>query len=201
MIQQVNLFTKELRPRKERLQAGAALGLVVLAFLVLVAAFAIVRYQNNHLEDRVALLEQQNRGLEQVVTQLSEAVRVREPEPDVQDALERITDTLARRQRLLERVESLVLDGGASFSPRMAALARQIPEDVWLTGIRLDAQRDRVTIEGRARSGALVPAYLENLGNEPVFTGKTFGAFRLSRPEEGAWIEFHVATERSGEGG
>ncbi|AOY88887.1 fimbrial assembly protein [Marinobacter salinus] len=201
MIQQVNLFTRELRPRKEIFKAGAAMGLVGLAFAGFAAAYGVVQYQNNHLEEHVTRLEQETRSLDQVVTQLSEAVSARQPAPEVQDALKRITDTLTRRQRLLERVESLVLDGGQSFSPRMAALARQIPEDVWLTALRLDAERGQVTIEGRARSGALVPAYLENLGDEPVFTGKTFGAFRLSRPDEGAWIDFHVATERSGEGG
>lgn len=199
MTQQVNLYTRELKPRKETLQAGALVALVAVMVVALGIGSAVIRYQNSELEARVSALESQTQTLEQNVVQLSESVSARQPAPEIQDALDRVTETLARRQKLFERVESLILNDGGRFSPQMAALARQIPKDVWLTGIRLDAQPSLVTIEGRARSGALVPTYLENLGNEPVFTGQTFGAFRLTQPEEGRWIEFHVATERAGE--
>ncbi|WP_324125909.1 PilN domain-containing protein [Marinobacter sp. F4218] len=199
MIQQVNLYVQELRPHKERMQAGMLMGLVGLLILVIGAAGAVVHYQNNRLTTQVNELELQNIGLEQDITRLSAEVSARQPAPEVREALEQVNDALLRRQRLLERVEGLVLHGGGRFSPQMAALARQIPDNVWLTGIRLNGQQSKVTIEGRARSSALVPAYLENLSDEPAFAGKTFGAFRLSRPESGRWIDFHVATERSGE--
>jgi len=199
MTQQVNLYTQELRPRKEILQAGALVALVAVLAVALGIGSAVIRYQNSELEARVSALESQTQTLEQNVVQLSERVSARQPAPEIQDALDRVTETLARRQKLLERVEGLILNDGGRFSPQMAALARQIPKDVWLTGIRLDAQPSLVTIEGRARSGALVPTYLENLGNEPVFTGQTFGAFRLTPPEEGQGNEFHVATERARE--
>lgn len=199
MIQQVNLYVQELRPRKQSLQAGTFLGLVATLVVAMVAAGAVVSYQNSGLAKQVNELEMQNMNLEQDVTRLSEVVSARQPAPEVREALEKVSDTLLRRQRLLEQVESLALNGGGRFSPQMAALARQIPDNVWLTGIRLNGQQSKVTIEGRARSSALVPAYLENLGDEPAFAGRTFGAFRLSRPENGRWIDFHVATERAGE--
>ncbi|HTN34554.1 MAG TPA: PilN domain-containing protein [Marinobacter sp.] len=199
MIQQVNLYTPELRPKKERVQTGAALALVALVVLGLLVINGITQYQIYQLKARTASLNQQNQNLEQAVTQLSEAVQARQPDSAVQDALDRITDTLGRRQRLLNRVEGLVLDSSAGFSSQMAALARQIPDNVWLTGVRLDMQNAQVTIEGRASSGALVPDYLTNLSNEPAFAGRTFGAFRLSRPDKGQWIDFHVATVRSQE--
>ncbi len=198
-MQEVNLYTQELRPRKERLQAGMLVSLVLVLVVGLAVTSAVLRHGNGDLETRVAALESETQALKQSVARLSATVSARQPSPEIESALERVSATLVRRQKLLERVESLVLTGGGHFSPQMAALARQIPDDVWLTGIRLDAQPALVTIEGRARSGALVPAYLENLGNEPVFTGQTFGAFRLTRPDEGRWIEFHVATERAGE--
>jgi MSHA biogenesis protein MshI len=199
MTQQVNLYTPELRPEKKRMQAGMALGLAVLVILILLVANGVFRYQTYQLQVRTASLNQQNQHLEQEVAQLSDAVQARLPDTGVQDALVRITDTIARRQRLLNRVEDLVPDSGAGFSSQMAALARQIPDDVWLTGIHLNAPEAQVAIDGRTRTGALVPDYLTNLSNEPAFAGRTFGAFRLSRPDKGHWIEFHVATERSQE--
>ncbi|PPI83597.1 fimbrial assembly protein [Marinobacter maroccanus] len=200
MIQQVNLYTDELRPRKERLQAGTAVGIVVFGLVLVVCVAGYFAYQNSVMANKASRLDRQNQQLEQAVAELSAAARARQPDSEVEEALARVTQTLARRQRLLERVESLVFSEGRHFSPQLAALARQIPEDVWLTGVTLESGADRVTIEGRSRDGALVPLYLENLGEEAAFTGRTFGVFRLSRSEEGRWIDFHVSSKREGEG-
>ncbi|MEC7378215.1 MAG: PilN domain-containing protein [Pseudomonadota bacterium] len=200
MIQRVNLYTEELRPRKEKLQAGTALAIVGVGLLLIILASGVMRFQNTDLAARVTSLEQRNQQLERAVAQLEETVQARQPDADLESELAEVTETLARRQRLLEKVENLVLSEDRRFSPGMAALARQIPEDVWLTGITLAADADQVVLEGRSRNSALVPQYLERLGQEPAFAGKTFGAFRLSRPEERPWIEFHVASQRTGEG-
>jgi len=200
MIQQVNLYTDELRPRKENLQAGTAVGVLILALVLVACVAGFLTYENSVMANKASRLDQQNQQLEQAVAELSTAVQARQPDAEVEEALNRVTQTLARRQRLLERVESLVLSEGRNFSPQLSALARQIPEGVWLTDVILESGQDRVTIEGRTRDGALVPLYLENLGDEAAFAGQTFGAFRLMRSEEGRWIDFHVSSKREGEG-
>jgi MSHA biogenesis protein MshI len=200
MIQQVNLYTAELRPKTEWLQAGMVLGLVALAALMLAVAFGITQYQTLQLEARNVTLDRQNQLLEQSVAQLAETVQTRQVDAGVRDELVRITDAVGRRQHLLSRIEELIPETGAGFSLQMTALARQIPDNVWLIGLNLNARKDEVTINGRASSSALVPDYLENLSNEPVFAGRTFGAFRLLRPENETWIEFHVATKTAQEG-
>jgi MSHA biogenesis protein MshI len=199
MIQQVNLYTDELRPRKESLQAGTAVGVLFVGVLVLACLAGFLTYENSVMANKASRLDRQNQQLEQAVAELSAEVKARRPDAEVEEALNRVTQTLDRRQRLLNRVESLVLSEGRDFSPQMSALARQIPEDVWLTAVALESGPDTVTIEGRSRDGALVPRYLENLGDEAAFAGKTFGVFRLSRSEEGRWIDFHVASQSDGE--
>ncbi|MBW3228376.1 PilN domain-containing protein [Marinobacter adhaerens] len=199
MIQQVNLYTDELRPHKERLQAGTAVGVLLVGLLLVAFVAGFLIYENSVMANKASRLDRQNQQLEQAVAELSAAVQARQPDAEVEEALNRVTQTLARRQRLLERVESLVLSEGRNFSPQLSALARQIPKDVWLTDVILESAPDKVTIEGRSRDGALVPRYLENLGDEAAFAGKTFGAFRLSRSDEGRWIDFHVSSKRDGE--
>ncbi len=195
MIQQVNLYTSELRPQQQRLSAPRALG-VVIALIVVIAGYGAWLNQEQHqLAQQVNGLEKQNARLDEAVTSLAGAVERRQPDPELEAALERISETLARRQRLLERVEGLVVSPGSGFSPQMAALARQIPENVWLTGIVLEAQPQRIQIEGRTRASEKVPLYLEQLGRAPAFTGRTFGVFRLDRPDEGNWVDFFVASE------
>lgn len=198
--QLINLYTEELRPTKEKLQAGLALAILALVLLLLAAAAGFVRYQNGQLTDQVESRQQQVERLEQSVDELTREAESRQPDPQVEAALERVNATLVRRQRLLAQVENLMSEETTGFSAPLAALARQVPDGLWLTRIRLNAQNGDVGLSGRAQAGRLVPSYLEALGEEPAFQGKTFGAFRLDRDEEGRWIDFRVATDESAGG-
>ena len=198
--QQINLYTDDLRPRKERLQAGGAVGLLGLALVILAGAAGFVRYQNAQLTDQIASRQHGVEQLEQTVEQLTQQAESRQPDPQVEAALGRVNDTLVRRQRLLTQVENLMSPDTTGFAAPLSALARQVPGGLWLTGIHLNARNGNVELSGRAQAGRLVPAYLEALGEEPAFQGKTFGAFRLERDEDGRWIEFRVATDQSAGG-
>lgn len=198
--QQINLYTEELRPKREKMQAGTAVGILALTLLLLAVAAGFVRYQNSQLTDQLASRQQNIERLEQSVAQLTQEAESRQPDPQVEAALSRVNDTLVRRQRLLAQVESLMSDDTAGFSAPLSALARRVPGGVWLTRIRLNAQNGDVGLSGRAQAGKLVPSYLEALGEEPAFQGKTFGTFRLERSEQDRWIEFRVATDEDAGG-
>jgi MSHA biogenesis protein MshI len=200
--QQVNLYTPELRPTRQRLHAGTAGTMVGIVLVMLVAAMAFGRWHNQALEQQVERLEQQNRNLESAVASMAGQVQARQPDADLEASLARITETIARRQRLLERVEGLATHNHGGFSGRLSALARQVPEDLWLTAVRLQSLPSAMRLEGRTRSAELVPGYLARLGEEPAFKGETFGDFWLQRPDAEAdrqWVEFRVATEPGGE--
>jgi MSHA biogenesis protein MshI len=198
--QPINLYAADLRPSREKLQAGAAVAFLGLALAILVVAAGFVRYQNAELTDQVAAQRQQVQSLQQMVEKLTREAESRQPDPQVEAALARINEMLVRRQRLLAQVESLMSEDTTGFSAPLSALARQVPDGVWLTRILLNAQNGNVGLSGRAQAGRLVPAYLEALGGEPAFQGKTFGAFRLERSDQGRWIEFRVATDKSAGG-
>lgn len=196
--QQVNLYTQELRPRRETLQAAKVVPVLVLAVVMVALSSAFSYYQGSELQARQAGLQQQNERLESSVAQLSAEVSARRPDPALEAALERTASELVRRQRLLERVDNLVAGDSPGFSGQMSALARQVPEGLWLTGVTLEADPGRVTLSGGTRDASAVPALLENLGAEPSFAGRTFGSFELEQEEDGRWIQFRVATDTSG---
>ncbi|WP_225315049.1 PilN domain-containing protein [Marinobacter confluentis] len=195
--QHINLYTDELRPVKEHLQAGTAAAALTLVLVGLVFAAGFVRYQNAELDNLLLQRQQQVDRLEQSVAQLTQEAQSRQPDPQVEAALDRVSETLVRRERLLAQVEGLMSEDTTGFAEPLSALARQVPGGLWLTRIRLNAQNGDVALDGQAQSGRLVPSYLEALGEEPAFQGKTFGAFRMDRSEQGNWIEFRVATDES----
>ncbi|SFR84924.1 MSHA biogenesis protein MshI [Marinobacter daqiaonensis] len=199
MIQQVNLYKAEFQPRRQKLTAFTLILLSVAALVVVLAVGGWFRYEAGHLSTQVAAERADNEKLLATIDRLGQEVQARRPDPELEGALERVTQTLERRRRLLERVERLTGDRSDGFAAPMAALARQVPDELWLTHVLLSG--NRVMLEGRTRAGRLVPLYLERLGEEPAFTGQGFGRFELSRGEDHPWIDFRVATRRDGEDG
>lgn len=197
MIQQVNLYKSEFRPRQQRMTATNVALLAVLLLVLMLVAGGWSRHRANGLEQTLQAEKAGNQQIQQSIERLTTEIQGRQPDTQLERAVERVTDTLSRRQRLLERVERLASNRSDGFAAPMAALARQVPEDLWLTGLQL--QQNHVRLEGRTRAGSLVPVYLERLGEEPAFAGQVFGRFELSRSEDHPWIEFRVATRRDEE--
>ncbi len=196
MMQQVNLYTDELRPRQQPLQARLVVMAIVASLLLVVAGALYVRYENRALNESLTGFQSQMQSLEVRVAELTTAVASRQIDPELVAAVAELSGNISRRQRLLVEVQRLVGSGGEGFSPYMAAMARQIPEGVWLTGFKIDLGAADVQLSGRTRQSERVPVYLERLGKEPVFSGRHFARFKLERHESGRWIDFDIATRR-----
>jgi len=130
---------------------------------------------------------------------MSGAVAQQQPDAALEAELKAIRQTVARREYLLARVETLVSDDSDGFSPALEGLAKQVPDGLWLTGIRLQPVDGVLVLEGQTETGSLVPVFLDRLGNEQAFSGLSFGAFRLLRAEDRRWIGLRVATRRTAE--
>lgn len=198
MIQQVNLYTDELRPRREPVQAPTLVWSTVAALVFLVIAAVVVRLEAGDAQARLQTLEARVAELEREATRLTAEVEAQQLDPALAQTLEETNQAIRQRQRLLDEVAKLVDHQGTGFSPYMAALARRVPDQLWLTGFSIDLTADQLELAGRTRSGSQVPVYLERLGQEPVFSGRRFGELRLVRAEAGPWVDFVIASGRDG---
>lgn len=201
MIQQVNLYTEELKPRREPVQAvTAALVIAVALGLVCVAAI-YTRMNQAHLQRQLADVTAVNQGLNDQVDRMAETIKTQQVDPQMVQDLSGVTANIERRKRLLMEVEKLVGTSQHGFSPFMTALARQAPDGLWLTGFGIDLSQDQVQISGSTRTASKVPLYLQHLGDEPAFSGRSFGHLNLQRDESEAWLDFTVATRQPSEKG
>lgn len=198
MIQRVNLYTDELKPRREPVTATTLLWSSVAVLVVLVAAAVFVRFEAADAAERQQALNARVAELEQTAQSLTAEVKAQQVDPAVEDAVAEVNQAISQRQRLLTEVARLVDYQNGGFSPYMTALARRIPEQLWLTGFQIDLHQNQLRLAGRTRTGGQVPVYLERLGQEPVFSGRRFEQLRLTRDDSGAWIEFLVGSKRDG---
>lgn len=90
------------------------------------------------------------------------------------------------RLRLQSRTEVLALlkkgmaPENGSPAEWLSGFARQIPNGLWLTGFKVDAESGALEIRGRTTDPRLIPEYLRRLNAEPAFKGRTFAALQIN---------------------
>ncbi|MDX1635740.1 MAG: PilN domain-containing protein [Marinobacter sp.] len=198
MIQRVNLYTDDLKPRREPVRAATLLWSSVAVLALVVVAAVIARLDAAGAGDRLQALNAQVSELEQEAQRLTAKVEAQQPDPALEATVAELNQAINQRQRLLAEVERLVDYEDAGFSPYMAALARRVPEQLWLTGFQVDLLNNQLSLAGRTRVGGQVPLYLEQLGQEPVFSGRRFEQLSLKRDDSSGWIEFLIGSRRDG---
>lgn len=199
MIQQVNLYTTELRPKREPLGSHVAGGLLVVLAVFLVLAGGFAHWNSSRALEEQRVIRHQVEALQDELAGLEKTVAARIEDPSLIKAMRELDRNVQQRRQVLAQVESLVVADGRYFSVYLEGLARQTVDGLWLTTIDLGRSASNIRLTGETRAGERVPEYLQRLSNEPAFSGSEFHSFALDRGEDGGLIQFRVATDGAGE--
>jgi hypothetical protein len=135
-------------------------------------------------------------------------VNLGESPQSVEARLTALTFDLERRRQALRylrggerRDVAAVPTENRGFSGRMAALARQQLDGLWVTGATFIGDTGRFELTGNAKSAALVPVYLKRLASEAALAGIPLQSMEIRQPKQPAQgeIEFTVSSATSPE--
>lgn len=85
-------------------------------------------------------------------------------------------------QRLIAYLQVLAGQRSSGFFAPLRALAEHHPsERLWLDGISLSEGGSRIRLQGCSQDQELLPRYLQSLGQSPVFQGREFARFDVTR--------------------
>lgn len=196
MRQTVNLYTEAFRPSREWLTLKRAAVALVIVLVLVAAVSGVAQYRLAGAEATLADLERREERQQQAVEALQEDLEARQKDPELEEQVARLEQRVKDRRRLVERADSVAQASSEGFSPYLEGLARQSLDGLWLTRIRVDLMRDRLGLTGRTGDGQKVPEYLQSLREESVFSGRRFARFSIERSEEGAPLNFQVASTR-----
>jgi hypothetical protein len=198
MMQQVNLLTDELKPKRDPLTLQQLLStwLALLGLLMLVSVwqgFGIWSLESAHAERQQAL---------ETLTADNDALRASvstAPEPEL------IAEVAAMRERF--SLQSLMVDavtgyerGDAGFSGYLTDLAVNHVDGMALQRIELADGGSRITLSGETEAPVNVPVFLKRLSDGDSFSGHRFDQLRLEAQESGL-LRFRImgpAEERKG---
>ena len=184
MAQQINLYNPAFRRNRDWLTAtplAAATGVMLMVMFALGAWAGIAADRS----ERVAAQRAETlKAAQDKLTSMSKEIAGRKSDA-------KLAADLATAQALLkgrEQVMALLAAGGnigntTGFSVYLRGLARQLPKDLWLTGLSIGSGGNELEIRGRMLNAATLPEYIRRLNAEPAFQGRSFSALTILRPE------------------
>lgn len=183
MSQQINLFNPALNPQRSQLNARNMLwSALILALLSCGLHFYLDYFtvQNQRLLDAS---KSQLNTMTNELTGLRHAQIPKIKNPVLETELSMLLASVSRRQQIAAILQGTDFGNTVGYSSYFVAFARQIPANVWITGMRIEGAGHDLQIQGRTLQAELVPAYVAQLKREKIMQGKTFAALQLERPQ------------------
>ena len=179
MSQQINLYEERLRPLRVWVSGRNVCIGAVLALALVTGVAVWANREAAKATEAAALLQKQVGEQQQQLTALSKASADRKVSSGLAAELDQTKVTLAERSDVMDTLQSRRYGNTTGFSALMWGFARQAQKDLWLTSFNVTQGGEEIEIRGRVLDAAGLPAYVQRLGNEPVFQGRRFAALEM----------------------
>lgn len=181
MHQQINLYQPIFREERKLFSlktVSIAAGVVAAALL---GMWALSAGNVAGLEKAVVQLREQQAAQEQLVQRANAMLDAQGSPATVEAEVKRLSALLAERTHALNLLRGGAAGESRGFAPRLAALARQRADGVWLEELVLGGAANGLVLRGRSVDADRVPKYLQMLTEEPELSGARFDRVVLDR--------------------
>jgi hypothetical protein len=181
MSQQINLINPALIKQKDFFTA-VNIGLLYAVFVAVLGAWVWQLKQQS--EPLLAVEKSATARLAEMQAQMDQMLLANQPH-DEQLAvaqLKALEDKKMQQTFLIETIAKSQTNAPAGLAKYMRGLAMQKVDAVWLTGFTIDAMQHSVNLKGRSLNAEILPVYIQQLGEQPVFSGQAFGGLSITTP-------------------
>jgi Tfp pilus assembly protein PilN len=182
MSQQINLYNCSLLKRKSVLSATNLLIVFGLSIAILATASVVLRMRTAAMQKSAAQSSLQLKELTDQAAISRKAHSTKLKSPVLEQELRTIDALMLRRHQIAQILQNSEFGNTDGYSAYLTAFARQIPENLWLTGFSIEGAGYDLVLSGRTLLGELVPQYVSQLKQEKIMQGKSFSTLQLERP-------------------
>ena len=183
-MQQINLYTQDLRPKKLILPLAHIVAVVAVILFIQIVFTAYSQYQVAAIEAKLPSMQASVDQLQQQTVEKEAKLNAMRKDPSLVALNQRLTKRLMARRQLISMLDSLSVANQLPFSNLMRGLARHQVDFLWLTQIQFADGGHKVGLKGKTLQAESVPHYLQMLRGETLFLGRTFDLFQLASDEE-----------------
>jgi hypothetical protein len=182
--QQVNLYQPIFREERKLFSLKAVLVALGIVSASLVLMWALGVRNVDALQQGVAQLQSQQAAQERMAQAAGILLDEQGSPVVVQAEVQSLSAQLAEKTQALSLLRSGAAGESKGFAPRLAALARQHVDGVWLDHLVLSSGAHGLILRGRGTDAELIPQYLQLLTREPELVGARFDEVELDRRAE-----------------
>lgn len=190
MMQQVNLLSAELMPRRDPLTLNQLMMLWGVFAALLLAATAWSGFDAWRLSATQDATKEQWRLL-RVANEQLRASFSSTPDPALEAKVAQLRIEQVERAALMSMLADYHSRQAQGFSGYLADLSAQSVEGMWLSEISLHSGGQWIALKGLTTDPARVPEFLRRLSDGASFDGHLFDGFELKETESGL-LEFAI---------
>jgi hypothetical protein len=163
MTQQVNLYLPEFRPRRDWLQPGRMLGLM-LALVLLLGLVAAYQYWHRYtVQEALAAMQLEADQQARVTEQIESSLAGRATDQRLLTEISARETSLAQLNGTLSTLRAMGDGNLTGFSEHLKNLSLASFEGLWLTDIIISAGGRHARLQGLALESYMVPNFVDRL--------------------------------------
>lgn len=179
-MQQINLYTQELRPKKVVLPLSHMVAVVAGVLVLSIVVLFLYRAQVIDMESQLPAKKSSFELLQQQVALKESQLQSMQKDESLITLNHKLNQQVQARKQLLTMLGSVVRSNKYPFSDLLTGLARQRVDQLWLTRIRFANGGETVGLNGKTQLAEAVPRYLQMLRGENLLLGRSFDLFQLA---------------------
>lgn len=189
MMQQVNLYLPELRPKTDYLSTRNALCLIAVFLLVLLLDYGLTVRTVNKLQNALHDVQRQNVELQDNIARMDIQPQDQRKK-NLETRIAQSRRTLGNHRRLIDVLRGETLGNNRGFSQKIETLAALSHDGLSLQRLALTDGGRELHLTGRSRTTEQIPVYLNSLRMHDAFADTGFGELNIER--KSGWYEFIV---------
>jgi len=193
MKQRVNLYQTTLKPLQQRASLARVLVSFTALLLLMITAGVHLSYQQMQLQKQLTQQQSLLQAHTETLSNLQLALSQRQPDAQLQQQLVMLEQSNARKQQLLNYLQHEMTTQTQGYASVMEGFAKLDPKGLWLTSFSLGAEHNQ--LQGVSVNPALVPLWLQSLGQIPALQGQQFSDIELTPSERKPYLLFSVTKQ------
>ncbi len=194
MKQRINLYQPALQPQPQHYALSGLLRIVGGCGLAIVAGIAVLQYQLQQQQQQLSGITSAVNLKSTELGNLQQALDNRQPDQVLQLQASQLSQDIAQKQQLLQYLTADQRDNRPRFAAVLQHLSAEDLPQFWLNSFRF-GQRG-ISFQGVTGDAALVPVWLQRLGQTPYFSGQQFSSVGL-QPLKDQYLQFQVSSLQS----
>lgn len=194
-MQQINLYKALPKRRHDFLSSTHGLQACVLLTVILLIAYGVYQWQTHKLRLHAETLRAQQTAKAMSLAKATERYPLETQKQFIEQKVRDLRREMKGKHVLVKYIENTSTGITNGFSPYLIALAKQIPNDTWLSTIRVKNGK-QIHLTGHAIHSSSVALFIKQLSTENVFSNTKFDVLQLTRSPQGKdFFDFTLSDE------